>query len=89
MNKNIRFFIVIPSLIVGGNAQSTGIPVVDVASITQSANSWAQQVSAMANQLKQLQQQYQMMQQQYQQLQQTYHSVSGIRGMGDIANTPA
>ena len=43
----------------------------------------------MANQLSQLKQQYETMQQQYQQLQQTYNSISGIRNMGDIANTPA
>ena len=89
MRKKYRAVTLIAVSLVGGKAQSTGIPVVDVASITQNASSWSQQVSDMANQLKQLQQQYQMMQQQYQQLQQAYNSISGIRGMGDIANNPA
>ena len=89
MNKTIRCLMFMPSLMLGGNAHAGGLPVVDMAALTQSANSWTQQFTAMANQLKEMQQQYQMMQQQYQQLQQTYNSVSGIRGMGDIANNPA
>jgi len=89
MNRNIRLLMFALSLVVGGDANSTGIPVVDVAALTQNASSWSQQVMGMANQLKQLQQQYQTMQQEYQQLQQTYQSISGIRNMGDIANNPA
>ncbi len=89
MNRNIRLLMFALSLVVVGDAQSTGIPVVDVAALTQNASSWSQQVMGMANQLKQLQQQYQTMQQEYQQLQQTYQSISGIRNMGDIANNPA
>lgn len=64
-------------LSMGGTAHA-GIPVIDVAAITQAVlqvQSWAQQ--------------YQQMVQQFQQMQQQYTSLNGARGMANLVNNPA
>jgi type IV secretion system protein VirB5 len=61
----------------GGTAHA-GIPVIDAANLAQSI----QQVLAWA-------QQYEQMVQQIDQMQQAYNNLSGVRGMGSLANDPA
>jgi len=64
--------------VAGVNAQAQGIPVMDLASITQQIQqvaAWGQQLSAMQNQLNQAQQLYQ--------------SLSGSRGIGQLLNDPS
>jgi type IV secretion system protein VirB5 len=61
---------------------STGIPVVDAASI-------AKQVANQVQVMQQWKQQFDQMTSQISQLQQTYQSMNGSRGFGQIANNPA
>lgn len=61
---------------------STGIPVVDAASI-------GKQVANQLQVMEQWKSQFDYMKSQITQLQQTYNSLTGIRNMGQIANNPA
>lgn len=70
--------------LLGGNAAHAGIPVIDVAALTQAL----QQVIAWGQQYGQMAEQYQQMLQQYQQLVQQYNAVTGTRNLGDILNNP-
>ncbi|GEM_PF-751290 len=101
MNKRIRSLVrnlLILSGLAEGNAQA-GLPVFDGSNLAQAVlqvQAWvkqgeqmAQQATSWSQQYTQMAQQIQQLQQTYQQLQQTYQSISGIRGMADIANNPA
>ncbi len=79
MKSSRRLFIAL--LWIGGsvasNAAHAGIPVIDAANLAQAIQqvmSWAQQYQQMVSQLQQLQQQY--------------ASLTGSRGLGDIASDP-
>jgi len=71
--------------LLGGTAANAGIPVIDVASLTQAI----QQVVAWGQQYGQMTDQYTQMLQQYQQLVREYNAVTGTRNLGDILNNPA
>ena len=70
--------------LLGGSAANAGIPVIDVASLTQAI----QQVIAWGQQYGQMTDQYTQMLQQYQQLVREYNAVTGARNLGDILNNP-
>ena len=71
--------------LLGGTAAHAGIPVIDVASLTQAI----QQVVAWGQQFGQMTDQYQQMLTQYQQMVREYNAVTGTRNLGDIINNPA
>ena len=83
--KAIRRFLVacaaLFSLTLGTPAHA-GIPVIDVANLTQAI----QQVVAWAEQYSQMVEQIEQMERQYRQLERDYDAVTGIRGMGDLVN---
>ncbi len=77
LKKLLGAFALLCGLAAGNSAQA-GIPVIDGANLAQAiiqVQSWAQQ--------------YQQMVQQIQQMQQQYNSISGIRNMGSLVNSPA
>ena len=69
----------------GGNVAHAGIPVIDVAALTQAI----QQVIAWGQQYGQMAQQYQTLVQQYDQLVAQYNAVTGTRNLGNVLNDPA
>lgn len=87
-SKSLKKLTVAAALSLGifsSNAAHAGIPVIDVAALTQAIQqviSWGQQYGQMADQ-------YQQMLQQYQQLVQQYDAVTGTRNLGDVLNNPA
>jgi len=83
----IRRFAASAALCVGvfsGNAAHAGIPVIDVAALTQAI----QQVIAWGQQYEQMTAQYTQLLQQYRQLVQQYNAVTGTRNLGDVLNNP-
>ena len=71
--------------LLGGNAAQAGIPVIDVAALTQAIQeviAWGQQYGQMADQ-------YQQLLQQYRQTVQQYNALTGTRNLGDVLNNPA
>jgi type IV secretion system protein VirB5 len=84
LRKYIAAFAV-GAAVFGSPAANAGIPVIDVAALTQAI----QEVVAWGQQYGQMTQQYQQMLQQYQQLVQQYNALTGTRNLGDILNNPA
>ena len=65
------------SMLIGGQANATGIPVLDGANLVQAVQNvvaWGEQYNQMVNQI--------------QQAKQEYDSITGIRGFGDAVNNP-
>ncbi|HAV4541732.1 TPA: P-type DNA transfer protein VirB5 [Acinetobacter baumannii] len=65
------------SLFISGQANATGIPVIDGANLVQAVQNmvaWGEQYNQMVNQIQQAKQQY--------------DSITGIRGFGDAVNNP-
>lgn len=83
MKKLFTLFVSV--LMLGGvNQAKAGIPVIDVANLTNSilqVQSWGQQYLQMA-------QQYQQLVQQYNQSVTTFNSMNGVRGMASLVNNP-
>ena len=71
--------------LLSSNAAQAGIPVIDVASLTQAI----QQVIAWGQQYGQMTDQYQQLVQQYQQAVQQYNALTGTRNLGNVLNNPA
>lgn len=68
-----------------------GIPVIDGANLAQSIQqviSWMQQASDMATQISQYAQQINQFKEQIENMEQNLDMISGVRGLGNIANNP-
>jgi type IV secretion system protein VirB5 len=81
--KNIlRIGFLTTALLSSHQANSTGIPVVDAAHISQTATGWANQVASMAKEFVQMKQQYDMLTQQF-------NNLNGVTDLGSLVNNPA
>ena len=89
--KRVKRFIGAFAVMIGlscGNAHA-GIPVIDGAHIAESIVEAVEVIAQWAEQYGQMIEQLDQMKQQYDQQVTTYNSISGVRGMGSLVNTPA
>jgi type IV secretion system protein VirB5 len=89
--KRVKRFISTFAMMIGlscGNAHA-GIPVIDGAHIAESIVEAVEVLAQWASQYGQMAEQIMQLEQQYDQSVTTYNSISGVRGMGSLVNTPA
>ena len=89
--KRVKRFISAFAVMIGlscGNAHA-GIPVIDGAHIAESIVEAVEVIAQWATQYGQMAEEIMQLEQQYDQAVTTYNSISGVRGMGSLVNTPA
>ena len=89
--KRVKRFIGAFAVMIGlscGNAHA-GIPVIDGAHIAESIVEAVEVIAQWATQYGQMAEEIMQLEQQYDQAVTTYNSISGVRGMGSLVNTPA